>query len=118
MSDPKETNILHLLVSSNKPDYDANHFLCKILLDAPEQGISVDTHLLNLAFTHTKRSRLLCILKIINQLEGEQNISLNESIQCLIDPHYEAIWELEWTVRICIASVKNVGFNAFTTENS
>lgn len=117
VSDPKETNILHLLVSSNKPDYDANHFLCKILLDASEQSISVDTHLLNLAFTHTKRSRLLCILKIINQLEGEQNISLNESIQCLIDPHYEAIWELEWTVRICIALVKNVGFNAFTTEN-
>lgn len=117
VADAKETNILHLLISSNKPDYDANHFLCKILLDASEQNISVDTHLLNLALTHTKRSRLLCILKIINQLEGEQNISLNKSTQCLIDPHYKAIWELEWTVRICIALVKNVGFNAFTTEN-
>lgn len=44
-SETKETNILHLLVSSNKPDYDANQFLSKILLDASEQCISVDTHL-------------------------------------------------------------------------
>lgn len=117
-SGTKETNILHLLVSSNKPDYDANQFLSKLLLDASEQSISVDTHLLNLALTHTKRSRLLCILKIINHLEGEQNINHNESTQCLIDPDYKAIWELEWTVRFCIATVKNVGFNVFTTDNT
>lgn len=81
-SDSKKTNILHLLVSSNKLDYDACCSLRKILLDASEQSIHVDSHLLNLALTHTKRSRLLCTSEIYNHLIGRQNVSHIESTQC------------------------------------
>lgn len=102
----KET-ILHLLVSSEKSDYDAYCFLRTILQDIPELANTVDTNLLKYALTHSKRSRLLCTLEIINRLIFRSDISMVESIPCVIDHTDETFWELEWIVRICIVWTHN-----------
>lgn len=102
----KET-ILHLVVSSEKSDYDAYCSLRTILQDIPELAIAVDTNLFKNALSHSKCSRLLCTLEIINRLKFRSDISNIESIPCVIDHTDETFWELEWIVRICIVWTHN-----------
>lgn len=102
----KET-ILHLVVSSEKSDYDAYCSLRTILQDIPELATTVDTNLFEYALSHSKRSRLLCTLEIINRLKSRSDISKIESIPCVIDHTDETFWELEWIVRICVVWTHN-----------
>lgn len=101
-----QRNILHLLISSDKSDNDAHRFMVKVINDSPKENIVVDIHLLRLALTHVKKSRLLCILEILLQLnEGSRK---NEKLtgSWLVEPlntcQFDKVWELELGVRICI----------------
>uniref|UniRef100_A0A8W8JBX9 Novel STAND NTPase 3 domain-containing protein n=1 Tax=Magallana gigas TaxID=29159 RepID=A0A8W8JBX9_MAGGI len=47
-----QRNILHLLISSDKSDYDAHRFMMKILTDSPDENVAVDLDLLTLALTN------------------------------------------------------------------
>lgn len=100
----EQKTILHLLVSSEKSDYDAHRFLKKILQDIPDLNNTVDSNLLQHALSHSKSSRLLCILEILNRVNFQTEF---ESIPCKVDPENKAFWELEWIVRICIVWVYN-----------
>lgn len=104
-------NILHLLISSDKSDNDAHRFMMKIINDSPDQKIAADMDLLTCALAHDKRSRLLCIVEILFQLnesstKHEQLLSL-----CLVEPldkyPIEKFWELELVVRISIVLAYN-----------
>lgn len=101
-------NILHLLISSDKLDYDAHRFMMKVLTDSPDENVAVDLDLLTLALTNVKSSRLLCITEILFQLnEGTKN---HEELpgSCLVESlntcPIDKFWELELGVRICIVS--------------
>lgn len=97
-------NILHLLISSGMSDYDTHRCLTKVLEDVGDVNVTIDRDLLLMALTHKKCSRLLCIIEILNQLEDRSNTTENEFRECLFDPMNEALWELEWVVRICSVS--------------
>lgn len=107
MSDSEKRSILHLLVSSDKSDIIALCCLRKILKDFPNGTLPVDSDLLNLTLKERNRSRILCILEIINRLDDKSNIHNNESIECVIDSKNKAFWELEWIVRISIVNAYN-----------
>lgn len=101
-----QKNILHLLISSDKADYDAHRFMMKIIKDSPDQRVAADMDLLTHALTDVKRSRLLCIIEILFQLnEGSKK---REKLlgSYLVEPlnicPIEKNWELELGVRICI----------------
>lgn len=96
-----------MVVSSEKSDYDAYCSLRTILQDIPELATAVDTNLFEYALSHSKRSRLLCTLEIINRLKSRSDISKIESIPCVIDHTDETFWELEWIVRICVVWTHN-----------
>lgn len=103
-----QRNILHLLISSDKSDYDAHRFMMKILTDSPDEKVAVDLDLLTLALTNVKNSRLLCIIEILFQLnKGTKN---HEQLpgSCLVESlntcPIDKFWELELGVRICIVS--------------
>lgn len=98
--------ILHLLVSSDKSDYDAHCCLKKILTESTQSAIDVDTDLLFLALNHTGCSRLSCILEILNRL-NERSSTFDRNILCEVDSKMEAFWNCEWVVRICIVSAYN-----------
>lgn len=104
---PGKETILHLIVSSEKSDYDAYCFLKTILQDIPELTTTVDTNLFKYALIHSKRSRLLCTLEIIHRLNFRSDIGMIEEIPCVIDRTNEAFWELEWIVRICVVWTYN-----------
>lgn len=97
-----DKSILHLIVYSDKSDHDAHRFMTKILQDAPQNSISVDIDLLYIALTHTRCSRLLCILKILNEMKDYSNNSRSKPFRCKVGNGDEKFWELEWVVRICI----------------
>lgn len=105
----EQKTILHLLVSSEKSDYDAHRFLKKILQDIPDLANTVDTNLFQHALIHSKSSRLLCILEILNRLNFQTDFTKIESIPCKVDPEDKTFWELEWIVRICIVCTKKQG---------
>lgn len=120
-SSDKKT-ILHILVSSEMSDYDAHRFLCKILHDAPEHSISVDSDLLVMALEHTKCSRLLCILELLNRRNDKLSTTKKEVhvISCL-NQMKESFWKLEWVVRICMVLAynenQNIDFKVKTKEH-
>lgn len=118
-----EKTILHILVSSEMSDYDAHRFLCKILHDAPEHSITVDTDLFIIALKHTKCSRLLCILELLNRLNDKPRPTKKEVhvISCLNHTN-KSFWELEWVVRICIVLAynekQNIDFKVKTKDHN
>lgn len=101
-----QRNILHLLISSDKSDNDAHRFMMKVINDSPEENIVVDIHLLRLALTNVKKSRLLCILEILFQLNEGSRKNKKLTGSWLVEPlntcQFDKVWELELGVRICI----------------
>lgn len=80
--------------------------MMKIIKDSPDQRVAADMDLLTHALTDVKRSRLLCIIEILFQLnEGSKK---REKLlgSYLVEPlnicPIEKNWELELGVRICI----------------
>lgn len=97
-----DKSILHVIVYSDKSDHDAHRFITKILKDAPQNSISVDIDLLYIALTHTRCSRLLCILKILDEMKDNSSNGKSKPFRCKVGNVDEEFWELEWVVRICI----------------
>lgn len=106
-----EKNILNLLICSDKSDDDAHRFMMKIINDSPDQKVAADIDLLTCALAHVTRSRILCIIEILFQLnesstKHEQLLSL-----CLVEPlekySIEKLWKLELVVRISIVLAYN-----------
>lgn len=106
-----QKNILHLLISSDKSDYDAHRFMMKIINDSPDQSVVADMDLLTLALTNVKSSRLLCIIEIIFRLNEGSNKREKLSGSYLVEPlntcPIDKFWELELGVRICIVLAYN-----------
>lgn len=102
----KKKNTLHLLISSDKSDYDAHWFMMKIINDSTDQSVVADMDLLTLALTNVKSSRLLCIIEIILQLnkgsKKREILSGSYLVELLNTCPMDKFWELELGVRICI----------------
>lgn len=105
----EEKSILHMLVSSDKSDYDAHRIMKQVLQDAPENTIVLDRDALIYALRHTKCSRLACILEILNGLNDRSNILEEEetTIMCVTDPLHEAFWKFEMVVRMSLVKTYN-----------
>lgn len=100
-------SILHLVVSSDRPDYETHLVLEKILRDTWEQDVLLINDLLKCASEHRTCSRILCMLELL----GKQNKSLtgykppdvsNIIAQFKLIKDYNAHLELEFLVRICL----------------
>lgn len=97
-------SILHMIVSSDKSDYDAQRILNQLFKDADDHNASIDKDLLDCALEQTNYSRILCIKEILKR----QNIALPKvSINKVTEPirlckEYSACLELEIVVRVCI----------------
>nr|XP_022292783.1 uncharacterized protein LOC111103658 isoform X3 [Crassostrea virginica]XP_022292784.1 uncharacterized protein LOC111103658 isoform X3 [Crassostrea virginica] len=95
--------ILHLLLSSDMPDYDAHYSFTKIL---KESNLKVDESLLLCTLRQRKCSRLLCILEILDRqrvslVEDKNHTAslVNELIRSFPKSRH---LELECLCRICI----------------
>lgn len=109
----KGGSIMHIILSSEMPDYEANTILLKLLNEAAKQNNLTDTDLLKCAMEQMLYSRITCMLSI---LQNEKVASENISISCIVKKinscsGYNAHLELEFLVRICIlfayGSMKN-----------
>lgn len=101
---PTGGSILHVILSSDMPDYEANTILLKLLNDAAKQNNLMDTDLLKCAMEQMLYSRIACMLSI---LQNEKVESEKISISCIVKKissckKYNARLELEFLVRICI----------------
>lgn len=108
--------ILHLLLLSGMPDYDAHHCVTKIFRESNNFDLKVYQSLLPCSLRQRKCSRLLCILEILKLLPRKQ-ISLIED-----ENHADSLvniiqtassskklhLELEYLCRICIFVVYGV----------
>lgn len=100
----KGGSILHIILSSEMPDYEANTILLKLLNDAAKENNLTDTDLLKCAMEQMSYSRITCMLSI---LQNEKVASEKISISCIVKKinscvGYSAHLELEFLVRICI----------------
>lgn len=104
---PDGKSILHLIISSDRPDDEAHLVLEKMLKDTWEQDVLLINDLLKCASEHRMCSRILCMLELF----GKQNESLtgykppgvsNVIAQLKISKDYDEHLELEFLVRICI----------------
>lgn len=100
-------SILHLVISSDRPDYETHLVLEKILRDTWEQDVLLINDLLKCASEHRTCSRILCMIELL----GKQNKSLtgykppdvsNIIAQLKFIKDYNAHFELEFLVRICL----------------
>lgn len=101
---PEVGSILHVILSSDMPDYEANTILLKLLNDAATRNNLMDTGLLKCAMEQVLYSRIACMLSI---LQNEKIESEKISISCIVKKinfckEYNARLELEFLVRICI----------------
>lgn len=97
-------SILHIILSSEMPDYEANTILLKLLNDAAKQTILTDTDLLKCAMEQVSYSRISCMLSI---LQKEKVANEKVSLSCIVNKinssgSYNAHLQLEFLVRICI----------------
>lgn len=100
-------SILHVILSSDMPDYEANTILLKLLNDSATRNNLMDTDLLKCAMEQMLYSRITCMLSI---LQNEKVESEKISISCILGKinsckKYNARLELEFLVRICILLV-------------
>lgn len=100
-------SILHLVISSDRSDYEAHLVLEKMLKDTWEQDVLLINSLLKCASEHRMCSRILCMLELL----GKQNESLtgykppgvsNVIAQLKNSKDNDEHLELEFLVRICI----------------
>lgn len=97
-------SILHIILSSEMPDYEANNILLKLINDAAKQNNLTDTDLLKCAMEQVSYSRIACMLSI---LQKEKVASDKISLSCIVKKinsckRYNSYLELEFLVRICI----------------
>lgn len=97
-------SILHIILSSEMPDYEANTILLKLLNDAAKQTILTDTDLLKCVMEQLSYSRISCMLSI---LQKEKVANEKVSLSCIVKKinscgGYNEHLELEFLVRICI----------------
>lgn len=100
----KGASILHIILSSEMSDYEANTILLKLLNDATNQNNLKGTDLLKCAMEHVSYSRIACMLSI---LQKEKVANDKMSLSCIVKKinfcgSYNAHLELEFLVRICI----------------
>lgn len=112
-------SILHLVISSDRSDYEAHVILEKMLKDMSEQDVLLIDDLLKCASEHRICSRILCMLELLRKqnesLTGHKPPDVSNVIaQLKFSKDYDAQLELEFLVRICIvlanceAPTKNV----------
>ena len=115
-----QETVLHLLLSSDKSDYNAARFF-EILFEEP-QGLEskVDTDILKVALKHQLNSRIICILKTLNIIKSKytQNNNSIAGVMAKSDwefPSNKKHFELEIVCRICILAVygADVSLEAF-----
>lgn len=101
---PKGGSILHVILSSDMPDHEANTILLKLLNDAATRNNLMDTDLLKCAMEQVLYSRIECILSILqNEKVASENISISWIVKKINScGGYNARLELEFIVRICI----------------
>lgn len=101
---PEGKSILHVILSSDMPDYEANTILLRLLNDAAKQNNLTDTDLLKCAMEQVSYSRIACMLSILHM---EKVANDKVSLSCIVKKinscgSYDAHLELEFLVRICI----------------
>lgn len=111
-------SILHMILSSDKPDDQVHRILTKLLTDADDDNLLKDNDHLVSAVEHTKHSRILCILEILHrQTNPSKCVSMFTVVKAMRScERIDTIYELEFLVRICIIfaykSMKNeIRFN-------
>lgn len=106
---PSGKSIKHLILQSDKLDYDAHNILAKVLNDAADQDLLQDNGLLECSMEEMSRSRLLCFLEILqreNNLPTERVMNLiSRMIEEMNSYEYNMCLELEILVRVCILLV-------------
>lgn len=100
-------SILHLVISSDRPDYEAHLVLEKILKDTWEQDVLLINDLLKCASEHQTCSRIVCMLELLRKqhesLTGHKPPDVSNVIaQLKFIKDYNAHFELEFLVRICL----------------
>lgn len=97
-------SILHVILSSDMPDYEANTILLKLLNDGAKRNNLTDTSLLKCAMEQVLYSRIACILSILqNEKVASEKISISYIVKKINScGEYNARLELEFIVRICI----------------
>lgn len=97
-------SILHMTLSSDKPDDQVHRILTKLLKDADDDNLLKDNDLLVSAVEHTKHSRILCILEILHrQTNPSKCVSMLTVVKAMRScGRSDTIYELEFLVRICI----------------
>lgn len=100
-------SILHLVLCSERSDYEAHYILTRLLYDTEWENVFQNNDLINSALEQTRCSRILCILEILRKQSespsGHTQIDISSIIakikSCGVhDKHLE----LEFLVRICI----------------
>lgn len=100
-------SILHLVISSDRSDYEAHVILEKMLKDTSKQDVLLINDLLKCASENRICSRILCMLELLRKqqesLTGHKPPDVSNVIaQLKICKDYDAHLELEFLVRICI----------------
>lgn len=102
-----EKSILHLVVCSERSDYEAHCILARLFDDTNWEDVFQNNDLLNCALEQTRCSRIVCILEILRRqnesLSGSTQMSISSIIaQIKSCKEYDIHLELEFLVRICI----------------
>lgn len=100
-------SILHLVLCSNRSDYEAHLVLARMLKDTSEQDTLLINDLLNCVLEQLICSRILCLLELLRKqdesLTKKKPMDVSNVIAPLrISQEYDTHLELEFLVRICI----------------
>lgn len=100
-------SILHLVLSSDRPDYKAHLVLARMLKDTTKQDTLLINDLLNCALEQLTCSRILCMLELLRKKDESLTKKKPTDVSNVIAPlrvsqNYDAHLELEFLVRICI----------------
>lgn len=112
-------SILHLVLCSERSDFEAHCILTRILNDTHWENVFQNNDLLNCALEQTKCSRIVCILEILRKqnetLSGRTKLDISSVIAKIKSCNvYDIHLELEFLVRICIM----LAHNESPTENA
>lgn len=100
-------SILHLVLCSDRSDYEAHLVLARMLKDTSEQDTLLINDLFNCALEQLTCSRILCMLELIRKQDESLTKQKPTDVSNLVAPlrisqDYDAHLELEFLVRICI----------------
>lgn len=100
----KGESILHIILSSEMPDCEANYILLKMLNDAAKQSNLKESGLLKCTIEQMSYSRISCMLSILQiGMFACEKISISYFVKKINScGRYNEHLELEFLVRICI----------------